>query len=194
MQRTLTNWQAFGLLFPGFIGFLLEEFHLLGPDNLRLSFSAANMLWVFNILLILAVQAYFTVSFDKANAGRISLPSLNAAIPVGFFTFYFLFVVYSAMTAPATTATETIGPIREVRLSTANYVLFFMIAYSAISFLFVNNWLVKRRILEYADSQQRVELAKSYLYPMRRLVKAAVTVVGGIILFSVFYDIVKLAL
>lgn len=193
MHRTLTTWQMYLLFLPGILGVIILELSQYGTDNYSRNFAIANLLWVFNMLLIVAVQAYFSISFDKATTNRIGIATINAAIPVAFFALYFLFVIYKVVISPLP-ATDTIGPVRSVKLGFTNYVIFGLIIYSAISFLFLNNWLVKKRILKNEDPITRKELANSYLIPMRRLVKAAVVVVLGTFLFWVIYDVVALTI
>ncbi|MBF8964096.1 hypothetical protein I0P70_12645 [Pontibacter sp. FD36] len=194
MRRVLTDWRVYLLFIPGILGIVILEFSLFDAGNHRQSFSIANMLWVINLLLIVTVQAYLTTSFDKATLNKIGLPTLNAFLPVFYFALYFLFVISKAVTTPASPAAATLGPVRSVNLGLFNTVIFILLLYSAISFLFLNNWLVKRRILRNQDSVVRMELAKNYLVPMKRLVKAAVVVVVGTFLFWVFFDIIRLTI
>ncbi|WP_161888562.1 hypothetical protein [Pontibacter russatus] len=195
-QLKLSNLKAYMLLVPGILGFLITEFSLLGTGNYRQGFSAANMLWVLNLLVLLSTQAYFTAAFDKATARKDTFTTLNAMVPVAFFAFYFLFVIYSALQAPETPAgsSEAIGPLREVKFSMAGTFIMVMLVYSGVSFLFVNNYLVKRRIQKFEDLTRRKELYIAFLLPMKRLVRAAVVVVGGVTLFAIIYDILKLTL
>ncbi len=177
------------LFLPGVIGVLLFESAIPGKESqLRIS-PVFNILLVFNLALVVSVNAYFVVAFEKATVPKRRYLTLNALLPVAFLVLYFLFVVYSSFAKYQVQHVQQVEPVRTIHLGFMNYLILGMLLYAAVNFLYLNKELVMGRIRRIEDQAQQLQLSNKFLLPMKRITRAALLTALGLFVLVVFIDL-----
>jgi succinate dehydrogenase hydrophobic anchor subunit len=195
MRIRLNFWQTIFLFLPGIIGQTFLWFPHLDVAGYRANFAAANFLAVLNMTLVVSYQAYLTINFSKTLDDKSAPVKWNAYIPAVFTSAYLVYVAWGTFINPAYHNPHyNAGPLRRAQLHGSSIVILFFLLHAFITFYFINNQFVSRKIKLMQNDEKRVALTGDFLTPMRTLIKVSIYVIGCMILLTFIIDILTFAI
>ncbi len=190
MRPNSKNWKTYLLFLPGIFGIYLAGTSLQHTQYI----STFNLLLVFNIILVLGVQANLIKKLTKAirtkNVKLNTIMNVNALLPIAFFILYFFRSLYLSLLK--NNENSTIEPLHLTDLKLSGNAFVFFTLYAIVNFLVVNSFLADKAIQKVSVSRTRIELRNSFHTPMKELTKASfytIAVVSGFLIVNDIYQI-----
>jgi hypothetical protein len=193
MHIKLNTWQTFALFLPFVASFVLSNVSNPAKDNLQTNFAVANFLSVLGLTIIISYQALLALGFTGQCGIRSTLFKWNVLIPLLFFTVYLLYVIYRTFINPEYYHHKyTAEPLRKADFSVSGWVILFFLVHAFITFYFINNQFVARKINGVTNADEQDQLKDDFLLPMKRLTKASVWLIAAFVFLTTVMDIVRL--
>lgn len=194
MRIKLNLWQTISLFLPFIAGEVLLRLSFSGGTSHRVYFAIANLLTTLNVALAIAYQAQLGINFNKSSEPKFILFKANALIPVVFTACYFLYATWGTIIARSyNSANYNTGPLRRTQLHGSALIILLFLLHAFITFYFINNQFVSRKIKLIVDEGRRKELTSSFLMPMKLLTRVSIYVIGSSLLISMFIDMLTFA-
>src|SRR3569833_620250 len=189
MRIKLNLWQTVLLFLPFVVSEIFRRLSYSGGPDHRIYFAIANLLVTFNVALVISYQAYLVQRFIKVTEARPVLAKFNALVPAIFTVFYFLYIAWdTVITHSYNNRGYNTGPLRESQLHGSALVFLLLLLHAFITFFFVNNQFVSKRVKKVPDDELRDEFTGAFLAPMKLLTKVSIIVIGCSLLVSVVLD------
>lgn len=189
MKIKLNYWQTIILFIPCLLGWVLSELPHSNLHTYHRTFLIANFLLVSNILIVLCYQAFMGISFNNTFLKKSNLYNINALIPVVFFFLYLLFMAYYTFIEPVTNSNNAPGPLRKEQLNATSIFILLLNVHAAITFFFINNQFISKRIKTVTSLTEKEILKTNYLNPMKILVRVSIFVLLFALIISVVIDL-----
>jgi hypothetical protein len=187
MKPNLNYWQTTLLYLPSLAAFVLMQTHHAANGKL-VSLHTENVLFNLNIWLIITYQAWLCVKFNSRTAGKATWFSINALIPVAFFSAYFLYVLYLTYLRPVN-VNLSIEPTRPAYQYFSGWIFVLFLLHAAINFFAINTPYVSAKIKKNKNADEREQLTTDFLNPLRRLIRASIILVISLIVITFIADI-----
>jgi len=193
MHIKLNTGQTFALFLPFVAAFALSNVPNAANDNLQTNFAIANFLSVLGLTVIISYQASLALGFTNRCNTKSILFKWNALIPLLFIALYLLYVIYFTFINPEYYQHKNnYGPLRKADFRASGWVILFFLVHAFITFYFINNQFVARKINGVTNADEQDLLKEDFLLPMKRLTKASVWLIAAFIFLTTVMDIIKL--
>ena len=193
MHIKLNTWQTFALFLPFVAAFALSNVPNAADNNFQINFAVANFLSVLGLAVIISYQALLALGFIKRCSIKSNLFKWNALIPLLFFALYLLYVIYFTFISPEYYQHKyNLGPLRKAGFRASGWVILFFLVHAFVTFYFINNQFVARKIKALNNVDGQKQLQDDFLFPMKRLTKASVWLIAAFIFLTTVMDIIKL--
>ncbi|MEO6980745.1 MAG: hypothetical protein ABI113_20290 [Mucilaginibacter sp.] len=193
MHIKLNTWQTFALFLPFVAAFALWNFPDSVKDNSQTHFATANFLYMLGLVIIVLYQTSLALGFTNRCGIKSILFKGNALMPLLFLILYLLYVIYFTFISPEYYIHKyNSGPMRTATFKVSAWVILFFLVHAFITFFFINNQFVARKINVLTNAAEQDQLKDDFLLPMKRLTKASVWLIAVFIFSTSVLDIIKL--
>ena len=192
MKIRLNTWQTLALFLPSVLGCIVTVLPLESLHVHETRFAIENLLLLFNILIVICYQTNLAFGFNRASSIESKLFKWNALIPLVFIALYFVFVIYLTFNRPIVHCHKNMaGPMIIANFDWSSWIVLLLIIHAFITFYFINNWFVAKKIKAIADTAEREKLGIDFLIPIKRLTKISLWLIGVFILLTALIDIIN---
>jgi len=192
MQVRLKYWQITLFILPFLLGNLFLELPHHDLSTYQERFRIAEFLNALSIFLFVFYQAYVVWGFVKTSNIKSKLFSINALIPVVFFSIYCISLIYFTFIRTIPPSNYVPGPVTKDNFTTMGIIILLFILHAAITFLFINGLFVSNQIKKIQDPETQQSLRTSFLGPMKTVLKTALYSFGAALLIIIIVDMVKI--
>ncbi|WP_295793130.1 hypothetical protein [Mucilaginibacter sp.] len=192
MHIKLNTWQTFALFLPFIAGFALLNIPNSAKDSFQTNFAVANFLSVLGLATIISYQALLALGFTRRCGIKSILFKWNALISLSFFVLYLLYVIFFTFISPEYYHhRNNTGPMPKAAFRTSGWVILFFLVHAFITFYFINNQFVAKKIDGLTNADEQDQLKDDFLLPMKRLTKASVWLIAAFVFLTTVMDIIK---
>jgi hypothetical protein len=150
---------------------------------------------VINVFAAVGYQTYLALGFNVVSTVNSKIFKWNALIPFVFMSFYLLYVVFLTLIEQNYHNPRSYwGPLRKSQLHGTSLIIILFLIHAFITFYFLNNQFVSKKIKVEPDIAKRESLRLEFLVPMKRLVKISVWVIAVSLMLSTIIDIVNFSI
>jgi hypothetical protein len=185
MKLRLNYWQTCLLLLPFVAGHILLDSTNNNVQNptFRHYFKVANLLTVFNIVILVSYQAHLITGFNN-RLKKYRLVTFNTLIPVAFFSSYLIYVIYYTIINPVAEQSIDFGPVNKSHLNSFSFILLSFLVHSLITFFLLNNYFAATVSKKIENDILRNELNIDYYNYLKMLRKVTLLVLLSYTLIS----------
>ena len=159
MRIRLNFWQTLLLFLPCVIGIVIISLTRYGLPDYKFHFAIVNLLYVINIALVILYQAYLVITFGEACPMKSKVFKWNAYIPAIFILIYLMYVIWGTfINSDYNNRYYNAGPLHKSQLHGSSLMVLIFLLHAFITFYFVNNQFVSRKIKLITDEFERGEI------------------------------------
>ncbi|MEP6613462.1 MAG: hypothetical protein ABJA76_16290 [Mucilaginibacter sp.] len=180
------------LFLPGVIGNIILSLPHSDLTAYQTHFAISNFLTTLNVTIVVIYQAYLVISFNKVSGVDSGFLKWNTWIPVIFTSIYLLYVIWGTFVKPVYHNPHyNAGPLRKSQLHGSALIILLFLLHAFITFYFINNQFVSRKIKLITDEVKQEKLKVGFLIALKRLTKISIWVIGGLILMGLVMDMIN---
>jgi len=192
MKSRLKYWQAFLLFVPAIAGAVVDDLPQASVYDHQTAYAIANCLLALNVCIVIYLQTWYALGFNKRSEKRSGLFKFNAFIPAAFSTLYLLVIIYRSFINPNIHLENHLpGLFHDHDLSITTWIVLGFITHALITFLFINIGFVAGKIKKIRYDVEQAELRARYLKPMKVLRATAIIVFVLTVLAELAIETIK---
>jgi hypothetical protein len=189
MKIKLNHWQTFILFIPFLVGCIVLDLPHTDLHAYHKHFLISNFLTVLNILIALSYQAYIVINFNDNVLNKSRVYVANALVPVIFYSLYLLYIIYFTFISPVMNSHNAPGPLRLKQINIGGIFVLLFTLHAAITFFFINNNFMSKRIKMTSNVTEQETLKMNYLIPMRNLIRVSIFALCLALVLSIVIDL-----
>jgi len=149
-----------------------------------MKFVIVNFVQNFTIAFLYGLQFYLARNFFKSVNKKAYFFNINGVIPLFFWTVACIWFVYNIPTYLKIVEMErTLSPGELL----TNRIIYVFIFHYIITYLFVNNLLVKYELKKIEDITFQASLKKIFYTPMKKIIRISWLIILGLFIYTFIY-------
>lgn len=181
----LNRWTTYLFIFaPIVIIIVLYNIPFFNTISYGMKFVIVNFVQNFTIAFLYGLQFYLGRNFFKSLNKKAYFFNINGVIPLIFWTVACIWFVYHIPTYLKIVEMERTLSSEELL---TNRIIYVFIFHYTITYLFINNLLVKYELRKIGDSTSQTSLKERYYIPMKKIIRISWLILLGLLIYTFSY-------